>query len=118
MGYKAQLGRVLSILRASLDGNGAPSPKILLDIKEKVLALNEEVDPARLEELQDQFTDLNSDQKRNFPNFIKGGLRFVKSTLTKEIDTFTRENQRPNAGSTREWLVNTKERYEKLLSAL
>jgi hypothetical protein len=118
MGSKAQLGRILPLLQAALESTDGARVSALLDVKERVLAISEEVETARLKELEGQFPNLNVNEKENLPNFIKFGLHYVKTTLVKEIDAFEKGGRQINGSLVREWLVKTKERYEKWLSAL
>ena len=76
------------------------------------------METAQLKELEEQFPNLNVNERENLANFIKSGLNYVKTTLVKEIDAFEKGGQQRNRNLIREWLVKTKERYEKWLSAL
>jgi hypothetical protein len=118
MGCKVQLGHALPLLKTALEATEGGRVGALLDMKERALALSEEVDASRLKELQDQFPSLDVNEKNILSNYIKWGMHHVKATLIKEIDSFEKGGQQTNSNQIREWLGKTKERYEKWLSAL
>ena len=119
MGSREQLGRVVPLLRrASEEADGDTSAGILAGLKEEVSRLGEEGSAARLKELEGRFPTLDEGGRKNLDNFMRSGLHKVKATLLKEIEAFEGSGQPSGGGAVREWLLKSRERYEKWLSAL
>jgi hypothetical protein len=117
-GCKIQLSRVLPLLQSALDGVSDNPVRALQEMKERVLAAREEVESSQLKELQDQFSNLGAEEKKNLAGSVKWGLHYVKVTVGKEIDAFEKGNRQMSGETIREWLLKTKERYEKWFAAL
>jgi hypothetical protein len=117
-GNKTQLGRVIPILQTARESADDAGVSVLTRLKEAASLLSEDADPARLKESQNQFPTLNEGERKNLVNFMRSGLHKVKATLLKEIEAFEKKGQPMSGGLTREWISETKERYERWLSAL
>ena len=118
IGSKAQLERVVPLLRAASEQTGGRYTDAIVRVKEMVSLLSEEVEAAHLNELKDRMPTLSEGERKNLAGFVKFGLHTVKATLLKEIEVIETERQPMTDSSLREWLIKTKERYEKWLSML
>ena len=118
-GNKAQLERVVPLLRAAREAaDGGDLKSILAGLKQDVAHLGEDAGAAQLKELQNRYPTLNDEGKGNLANFLRTGLHKVKTAVLKDIEAFESGATATSGGAAGEWLLKTRERYEKWLSAL
>jgi len=119
VGSKTQLGRVVPLLRTAREAaDGGDLKSVLVGLKEDVSRLGEDAGAAQLKELQNRYPTLSDEGKRNLANFLRTGLHKVKTAVLKDIEAFERGTRPASGGAVGEWLLKTRERYEKWLSAL
>jgi hypothetical protein len=117
-GTKTQLKRVLSLLQTASEPTDGTGEDVLIKLKEAVSLFSEDIDPAQLRQLGDQFPTLNEDQRKNLPNFLRAGLHRVKSAFLKEVEALAGAGRPLSGSSVREWISKTRDQYERWLSAL
>jgi hypothetical protein len=117
MGSATQLKRVLPLLQTTLESTAGTDGDVLTRLKETVSLLGEDAAPAQLNELEGQFPTLKEGERKNLENFVRSGLHNVKATLLKEIAAFEKAGQ-PTSSLASGWLLKTRDKYERWLSAL
>ena len=114
-GRKIQIARVITLLQNALKALSGAADSTTAQLKAQVSALNEEVDPALLDELMVEFPTLNANARNDLKVSMEVALHRVKIDLLNELEAATRAT---DANALQAWLSNAKEKYEKWLARL
>ena len=110
-GRKAQLARVIDLLdKAGSETSDAAS------LKDKLLTLNLDADPAAIQELQQQFPQ----EKRieHIKTAIQVGMHDIRDEVMKDVIEFQMHNRYAKTNAFNSWVISAKQRYQAWLNRL
>lgn len=115
-GDKIQIDRILLLIQSALETED--DAYALEELKKAVSSLGETVEPALLEELNNQFQGLSQSQEETVRGLMRRSLHDLKAGLNRSIADFESGAGRPADGSFKAWLESKKEAYESWRSRL
>jgi len=119
VGRKAQVARLVALLRQASDSTDRDGATTLESLKAQVASLSNEAEAAAVNDLRREFPTFNRNGKTDIKASVEIALNGVKTDFLKEIQKYERESaESANESNYRAWLNARKARYEKWLSNL
>lgn len=112
-GRQLQLGRVVSLLKASAETTHEDAVSAIEGLKSEISALRIDVDRSVVNELLARYPSLAANQRRELMARVMDGLRSGRAEALHALEAFGRGRAlNSRGGDFRAWLRQTLERYE------
>ncbi len=116
-GYRIQLARLLGLIRRALRASEAKDPKALSDFREKVRALESEMDAATIGEAFDAFPGLEERQRAEVESAIEVAMSWLRRDVMVVLDQLEKRDAGDGAYF-RAWLKGRRDTFEQWLERL